>query len=111
MNDTQIRETIIQLSDCLCATKIDDQDSSKLWIIANVSHGRLPERGRKIESTKDIVVMNGICKLWHNDGVWYVEESSYQTMPVTEFESKAVAIDYIKNGIQEYWINKNQRNA
>lgn len=105
--DQELLSVIVDLSEHLCVSRIDERTEGKRLLIAPFStDGRMATHGDSIIDPHKIRVLHRPIYLWLEKEQWMVEHLIGQTRQLSTFESKASAVDFVKKAIEEYWQTK-----
>lgn len=107
ITDQRLLSVIVDLSEYLCVSRIDERDEVKRLLIAPFStDGRIARHSDSTITPHKIRVLHSPIYLWLEKEQWMVEYWVGQTQQLSTFESKANAVDFVKKAIEEYWQNK-----
>lgn len=106
VTDQELLSVIVDLSEYLCVSRIDELDEIKRLLIAPFStDGRMARHGDSTITPHKIRVLHSPIYLWLEKEQWMVDWVG-QTQQLSTFENKESAVDFVKKSIEEYWQNK-----
>lgn len=107
ITDQELLSVIVDLSEYLCVSRIDEQDEVKRLLIAPFStDGRMARHVDSIITPHKIRVLHSPIYLWLEKEQWVVEYWVGQTQQLSTFKNKESAVDFVKKAIEEYWQTK-----